>query len=202
MIDRSKVWTGTVNEVALAGRAEAEGRLLRHDVARRRAGGRRHLRPGAEARDRQAHRRAGHRPHRGRLPARVRRGQGSDPADLQGRPEGGDLGIFPRPGRRRRRGGRARPEIHGDRGADLAPEARCTRGRARERDRAHPQGGRVRGEERHPRRLFRRRRDARRPRLPRARLQDGARRRREGAGDGRHDRHRHPGGGDASWSAR
>ena len=47
------------------------GRPLRHDAARRRADGRRRPRPGAEARDRAAARRARDRPDRGRLPARL-----------------------------------------------------------------------------------------------------------------------------------
>ena len=64
----SEIWTGTLNDAVPRRR---QRRPLRHDAARRRADRRRRARPGAEARDREAARRARHRPHRGRLPARL-----------------------------------------------------------------------------------------------------------------------------------
>ena len=73
---RELIWTGTVNDAhAIGGRVG----LVRHHASRRGADGRGRARPVGQARDREAPRRARHRPDRGRLPACLGRRLRSSP---------------------------------------------------------------------------------------------------------------------------
>ena len=121
------IWTGSLNDAYAHRRAR---RPLRHDAARRRADGRRRARPGAEARDRAAARRARRRPDRGRLPARLRRRLARGRADRRGRAARARSGASRAPCRpTSRRSSSSACRLLGDRVADLRPEARRDRRR-------------------------------------------------------------------------
>ena len=101
------IWTGSLNDWPSASAAPRPGgRPLRHDAPRRRADRRRRPRPGAEARDRAAARRARDRPDRGGLPARLGRRLGGGQLIAGGGPRRRDLGLLAR-GAGRPRGARS-----------------------------------------------------------------------------------------------
>ena len=195
MIDRSKVWTQTLNAAALG---DGDGSLVRLYDTTLRDGEQTVglvLEPRAEARDRPAGRRSRRRPHRGRVPACLRRRPPRDRDDRRRGSAGGAVGIRPCGSGRRRRDPRARPARVGDRGAGVGSEAECARRLAREDRRAHQERRRPRRRLRREGRVLRRRRVACGPRLPRRRLPRGARRGCGGGGRRRHARDRGAGGG-------
>ena len=148
LIDRGKVWTADAQRRCARRRRRVARAPVRHHAARRGADGRPGPEPRAEARDRPARRRSRRRPHRGRLPACLRRRPPRDRDDRRRGSAGGAVGIRPCGSGRRRRDPRARPARVGDRGAGVGSEAECARRFAREDRRAHQ-------ERRRPRRRLR-----------------------------------------------
>ena len=92
-LDRTKVWTGTIQRAGARPAASLARRPLRHDAARRGADGRRRADARGEARDRAGPRRRGARPDRGGVPAGVRGRLRGGRGDRRGRPQGRGLGF-------------------------------------------------------------------------------------------------------------
>ena len=135
-LDRSKVWTGSVNEKALDPQPRTTVGL--YDTTLR--DGEQTigvvLTPEREARDRPRARRGRHRPDRGRLPPGIRGRLRGRADDRLGRVAGRDLGLLARGAGRRRRARRDRCRRVGDREPDLRRQAGRPRRLARDDARA------------------------------------------------------------------